>query len=179
MGSGVAGGRIGVAVTAYLERRYGKAKTSIGVGLVAVVASLVLAIIYLIFQPVVTDSDLGSIQVRVTRFNVGRSSLDIWSGDQLYTARALFWRPAIADEVLQAALSSAEVVTIWVYPGETTIFGLEAGSLTIPTRAGIAEYMSNRRWWLGIWVGFLVMGLLSIGYGVWLNRREALAKAAA
>ncbi len=179
MGSGVVGGKLGSALSTYLERRFGKARTNIGGGIFTIVAAVALGIIYFISQPVIGPRDLEAVQVRVTRFNVGRSSLDIWSDDRLYTARARFWRPAVADETVQQALSAEKTVIIWVYPSDTRIFGLQAGSLMIPVESGIAEYMSNRFWFLMLWLGFLIGGLISVAYGIWLYRRENARRVAA
>lgn len=171
MGSGVAGGRIGLAMGRALEQRYGKALTNVGVGIGSILIGLCLAILYFAFQPVVTDADLSPVEVALSRFQVRDSSLDLWSGDTLYSARARFWRPKVPDSVLRDALASHSTITLWLRPGSTRVFGLRAGSLIIPTRAGINEYMNNRAWFLGLWVAAVIAGIGAVIYGLWLQRR--------
>jgi hypothetical protein len=172
MSSGVAGGRIGGAIARSLERRYGPASANIGVGIVVALGALVLAALYFEFQPVITEADVSPSEVQVSRYNVRQSALDIWSDDRLYTARPRFWRPALHDEVLEQALAANRRITLWLYPGKDEIFGLKAGNLYIPTSAGVVEYMSNRFWFLALWVGFLVGGFWTLAHGLWLRSRR-------
>jgi len=171
MSSGVVGGRIGVVIGQALEQRYGKPLTNIGVGIGSILIGLCLAILYFAFQPVVTEADLSPVDVALTRFQVRDSSLDIWSGDTVYSARPRFWRPRVPDSVLRDTLASQATITLWLRPGSTRVFGLRAGRLIIPTRAGIDEYMNNRTWFLVLWVAAVVAGVAGVVYGLWLQRR--------
>jgi len=179
MSSGIIGGRIGGRLSKYLVLRYGKSNASIGVGIVVAIVALILSWLYFRYQPAVSESDLLPATIEVTRFNVGKSSLDIWAGTQLYTARARFWRPEFSDDTLNNSLRTARTVRVWLHPGSLRIFGLEAGRLVIPTSAGVAEYMGNRRAFLWLWVAFLAGGICCLGQGLWLKRRERLLQAAA
>ena len=179
MNCGVAGGQIGGALSKYLVRRYGASTTSIGVGLVACVAALILAGVYFRYQPAVTEQDLVLTAIEVAGVQVGDSGLDIWSREGRYTARAGFWRPVASDDTVRNALEASPTVNIWLYPDSSHIFGIEARDLVIPTSAGIGEYMANRRWLLGLWVAFLAAGSFCVGLGVWLKRRDRVLHAAA
>jgi hypothetical protein len=171
MGTGYIGGKLGNSISQHYERKYGKAKTNIGVGIVSIIISLMGAIYYYQEQPAITDAYVAPYVIKMTRFVIG-DGLTIWSNGLAYSARPRFWRPEITDATLRQALSSSNEVTLWLFPGETHIFGLKAGALTIPTKAGISEYMSNRFALLLIWVGFLTGGCISAGYGARLQYKN-------
>ena len=179
MSSGVAGGQLGGAIARGLVARYGEAKASIGVGAVVIAGSLVIAVLFFVFQPIVTEAQLVTSDIHVTRFAVRQSSLDIWSNEVLFTARPRLWRPQIKDNDLIAALTGRDTITVWLYPNETRLYGLVAGSLRISPSAGVAEYMNNRWWFAALWIGFLVGGIVTLGYGFVLRRRGGRLRCAA